>query len=46
MRKAAVNAWGATARATDALLHSRAKFEVVRGLGRTRIFYRLALGDE
>lgn len=46
LRKAAENAWGATARATDALLYSRAKFEVVRGLGRTRELYRLALRDE
>ena len=46
IRKAAENAWGATAKATDALLLTRAKFEVVRGLGRTRELYKLALKDE
>jgi hypothetical protein len=46
LRKAAENAWGATARATDALLYARAEFEVVRGLGRTRELYKLALKDK
>jgi HEPN domain-containing protein len=46
IRKAAENAWGATAKATDALLYARAKFEVIRGLGRTRELYKLALKDK
>lgn len=46
IRKAAENAWGATAKATDALLYARAKFEVVRGLGRTRELYKLAYADK
>lgn len=46
VRKAAENAWGATAKATDALLHVRAKVEVVRGLGRTRELYKLAKVDQ
>ena len=46
LRKAAENAWGATAKATDALLYVRAKFEVVRGLGRTRELYKLAKTDK
>ena len=45
LRKAAENAWAATAKATDALLYVRAKFEVVRGLGRTRELYKLAKED-
>lgn len=45
IRKAAENAWGATVRATDALLYTRAKVEVVRGLGRTREIYKLATMD-
>jgi len=46
VRKAAENAWGATAKATDALLYVRAKVEVVRGLGRTRELYKLAKADQ
>jgi len=46
LRKAAENAWGATAKATDALLYARAKVEVVRGLGRTRELYKLAKADQ
>jgi len=42
IRKAAENAWAATAKATDALLLARAKVEIVRGLGRTREIYKLA----
>jgi len=45
IRKAAENAWGATAKATDALLYARAKVEIVRGLGRTREIYKLAEKD-
>ncbi len=45
IRKAAENAWGATARATDALLYARAKVEIVRGLGRTRELYKLVQRD-
>lgn len=45
IRKAAENAWGATAKATDALLYVRAKVEIVRGLGRTRELYKLAKAD-
>jgi len=45
IRKAAENSWGATARATDALLYARAKVEIVRGLGRTREIYKLAERD-
>lgn len=45
LRKAAENAWGATAKATDALLYARAKVEVVRGLGRTRELFKLARRD-
>ncbi len=45
IRKAAENAWGAAARATDALLYARAKVEIVRGLGRTRELYKLARMD-
>lgn len=45
MRKAAENAWGATAKATDALLYARAKVEIIRGLGRTRELYKLAKED-
>lgn len=46
VRKAAENAWGATAKATDALLYARAKVEIVRGLGRTRELYKLAKEDQ
>lgn len=46
LRKAAENAWGATAKATDALLLTRGKVEVVRGLGRTRELYKLAKADQ
>jgi len=46
LRKAAENAWGAAAKATDALLYARAKVEVVRGLGRTRELYKLAKADQ
>ena len=45
LRKAAENAWGATAKATDALLYARAKVEVVRGLGRTKELFKLARRD-
>lgn len=45
MRKAAENAWGATAKATDALLYARAKVEIVRGLGRTKQLHKLAKAD-
>lgn len=45
VRKAAENAWGATAKATDALLYARAKVEIIRGLGRTREIYKLAKRD-
>lgn len=45
LRKAAENAWGATAKATDALLQARAKVEIVRGLGRTRELYELTRKD-
>lgn len=46
VRKAAENAWGATAKATDALLYARAKVEIVRGLGRTRELYKLVKDDQ
>jgi len=45
IRKAAENSWGATAKATDALLYAHAKVEIVRGLGRTREIYKLAERD-
>ncbi|MCP8309575.1 MAG: hypothetical protein H3Z54_12940 [archaeon] len=46
LRKAAENAWGATAKATDALLFARAKVEVIRGFGRTKELYKLAKVDQ
>jgi len=45
IRKAAENAWGATVKATDALLYARAKVEIIRGLGRTRELYELTKDD-
>ena len=45
IRKAAENAWCATAKATDALLLVRAKVEIVKGVGRTKEIYKLAKLD-
>jgi len=45
IRKAAENAWGATVKATDALLYARAKVEIIRGLGRTKELYELTKDD-
>lgn len=45
LRKSAENAWGATVKATDALLLARAKVEIFRGIGRTRELYELIRKD-
>ena len=45
IRKAAENAWCATAKATDALLYARTGVKIVNGLGRTREIYKLTKAD-